>query len=445
MPTVLAMTIVAMTFASVGVMVSLNSLRGGERDENTKDGLAAADAGSQIALMRQNTVGGTTTNPCLTPGSGGLLYASATQASGWCTPVTGSDSTGEYSYQVKPGTMSTPMQIVSTGSADGVTRRIELTASSSIGTGVFSGGTLLGLDGVAMDSNSKVYGDVASDKSITLSSNALLCGSASYGINGALVLTGNSHQGGSGCTSTTYPKQAKPLTLPPVQQGDVVTNNSNNRIALAVAGQSGGDVITGKTSNVTWTGTGTGAGKRQLSIKQNTSLTLGGSNYSLCKLTMSSNTNLIVANGATVRIFFDSPESCGLTPDGTGFVNQLSLASNSRIVTTSGRASDLALLFVGSSTIPTRVLLNSNSQVDTSCDNGFIAYGPKSTIELDSNSIYCGGLAGKYVHMDSNAKVRSGNNLSDFVLPGAAPHFLASRFVECNGTVPNGAAPSTGC
>jgi hypothetical protein len=196
---------------------------------------------------------------------------------------------------------------------------------------------------------------------------------------------------------------------------------------------------------VTWTGTGTGAGKRQLSIKANTSLTLGGSNYSFCKLTLASNTNIFIANGAHVRIFFDSPESCGLTPDSTGYVNQLSLASNSRIITSSGSSADLALLFVGSSTIPTRALLNSNTSVDTACDNGFIAYGPKTTIELDSNSVYCGGLAGKYVHMDANARVRSGNNLSSFILPGAAPHFLASRFIECSGSPAANQTPDAGC
>jgi hypothetical protein len=154
---------------------------------------------------------------------------------------------------------------------------------------------------------------------------------------------------------------------------------------------------------------------------------------------MKSNTTLFVAAGATVRIFFDTPEACGL-PSGTP---QLQLLSNSRMTVTSGDPTHLVLLFVGSDTSQTWVDLNSNSQVNSACDNEFIVYAPKSDVNLDSNSVYCGAIAGKTVHMNSNAEVRSDPRTKSFIVPGAIPHFQTTRFVECTGA--SASPPDSGC
>ena len=100
------------------------------------------------------------------------------------------------------------------------------------------------------------------------------------------------------------------LSLPPVNQGDVATNNSNGRFFTQ-------DPYTGGAP--TWNPT-----TRELSLSSNKTLTLGGSNYSFCKLTMSRNSSIFVTAGATVRLYFDSPEHCGY-PSGT---TQLSVNSN---------------------------------------------------------------------------------------------------------------------
>jgi hypothetical protein len=83
---------------------------------------------------------------------------------------------------------------------------------------------------------------------------------------------------------------------------------------------------------------------RELFIDGSTSVTLGGSIYSFCKLTMRSNSNLFVAPNAKVTIYFDSPEACGYA-DG---VTQLDMSSNTRITSSTGNPVSVAMLFVGS-------------------------------------------------------------------------------------------------
>lgn len=426
--TVMMVMAIALGFASVAAVASIDSLRGTVRDEDSKTALGAADAGARIAVTRQNTAAGSGATPCLTPGAGGQLQMSAPQTDGWCAPVTGSIDEATYSYQTKVDEVAETLTVVSTGSSDGVDRRVEVFAPRLTGSGIFSQAGVIGLDSIGMDSNAKVYSGAASDGSITMKSNSVLCGSASVGIGDQLILAGNAKHGGSPpCPQSSYGTNQEQLILPPVQQGDVPVNNSNGRFFTQ-------DLIGGKASGVIWD-----PATRSLELKSNVSLTLGGSNYSLCSLKLGSNSSLFIAAGATVRIFFDSPENCNQP----GGVTQLDMSSNSQIAATSDAPVDVALLFVGSDTLETRIQLNSNIQANQACNSEFVIYAPKSTIDFNSNVTYCGAVAGKSVQLDSNVKVVASEGLNDWELPGAGPHYVPERFVECRTEV--GAFPNDGC
>lgn len=429
LPIVIGVVLVAFTFASVAAVAAVSNLNGTVREEGSKSALGAADAGAAAALARQNTLAGTGSTPCLQPGSGGLLVQSAVQADGWCAPVTGSIDGGTYSYQVYPGDDGT-VEIVSTGSSDQVDRRIELSARSETG-GLFSDAQVKTLDGITLDSNAEINTSTASNGSITLSSNARLCGSASVGIGENLIKQGSAasgpSHGGSGCPQSSYPFGNAPLTLPLVQQGDAPTNNSNGRFF--------GQDLLSKSPKYSWD-----PSARALELKSNTELSLGGDKpYSFCTLKLNSNSHIYINAGATVQIFFDSPENCGL-PSGT---TQLEMESNSSITPTAGNPTHVAILFVGSDTLQTKIQLNSNSQADEACSSDFVIYAPKTDIDTDSNARYCGAIAGKSLHMDSNARFFTSSAVDDFVLPGAGPHFVAERFVECDTT--STGTPSQGC
>jgi hypothetical protein len=241
------------------------------------------------------------------------------------------------------------------------------------------------------------------------------------------------------CTQPYSTVNQQPLVLPPVNQGDVVTNNDNGRFFTQ-------DVISGNKSKACWNGkNGNGdndssCSARHLDIQSNTSVTLGGSKYSFCKLTMSSNTSLLVASGHTVSIYFDSPEACGYS---SGVV-QLDMASNTRITTNDGQPAQVQLLFVGSTSTQTKILLSSNTDINASCVQNFVVYAPLTDVEMNSNSTYCGALAAKKLHLDSNADIRTDALSQGFTIPPTAAHYTFDRFVECTATT-TASSPNAGC
>ena len=438
-PTVLMMLLAVSAIVGVAVTSAVNAQRGTTRDADTKLALLAAEAGVSQALLHYNRVPTTPATPCVVSDGGQLTLAAPVD--GWCPASVGTVAGGTFSYQVEP--TEGALEIVSTGLADGVSRRVDVTARSSGGQQVFSEATVLAEDWLTLGSNAQVLADVATGGDITMSSSARICGSASVGVGNSMIAGGNSGWYGSyadpNCVDQQDPSTVPqaPLTLPPVNQGDAPTNNDNGRFFSQ-------DLISGGVSKVCWDGAkGNGqpgpCGERQLSLDSNSSVTLSGDTYSFCKLEMDSNTNLLTAAGANVRIYFDSPDACGLPPG----VPQLQLHSNSRITAPVGGGSSIALLFVGSDSISTSINLFSNTQVSGSCEQNFVIYAPRTDIIMDSNSIYCGALAGKTIHVDSNAQIIAPAGASDFILPPAAAHYVVERFVECSSGA--GATPDERC
>jgi Tfp pilus assembly protein PilX len=422
-PTVLMLMVAVFSVAMGGAIVSMSAQRGAIRDADTKAALAAAEAGANQALLRYNVYPTTAATSCVVS-SGGTLSLAPPASAGWCSPVAGATNEGTFQYQAAP----TPgkVEIISTGTSNGVTRRIAVGADSVSGRGIFSAATVKSRENISLDSNAQIRANAATNGGMTLASNARLCGTGSVGVGQSIGLTSNAqHHADTTCTGTGTAIQ-KPLTLPAVNQGNAATVNDNARF-FSQDLRTGGD-------RVTWV-----PATRTMSLSQNSSLTLGGQVYSFCKLTMSSNTALYVAPGSRVTIFFDSPEACGLPPNTV----QLKLSSNARITATGGGAANAAFLFVGSDTVPTRIELSSNTQVAGACEQNFVIYAPRSDFDFDSNSTYCGAVAGKSIHMDSNAKLYIDNAAKNFVLPNTAPHYEQSSFIECGG--PAGNPPDAGC
>ncbi len=449
-PTVMFMLLAAFSVVSIGVVASIQAQSGSVRDQQTKSALTSAEAGISQALLHYN--GDFTppaSQPCLVP-SGSFVGAAGVQSGGWCAAVTGSDGAGTFTYQVKP-TAGT-IEVVSSGNVSGVTRRVDVIAKSVSGQQVFLDAGVKTQNGINLDANAAIHSGSATGGDLTLASNSKQCGLASVGVGHHLTTAGNAaYYQQMGCTTQLNPSSVtqQDITLPPVNQGDAATHNDNVRITNAVAanGPSPKDLISGNKSDVTWNAT-----TRQLTVKNNSSLTLTGQTYSFCKLTLKSNSALYIAAGQTVNIYFDSPEHCDVPP-GTLPVDdsrhpelgttQMDLASNSRITSATGTPAKVAIYFVGSQTRLTNLLMSSNTQIAGSCVQNFIIYAPLTHIELNSNSQYCGALAGQSLHMDSNAEIFTDTDSQAFVLPGTAPHYAVSQFVEC--TAASASPPNTGC
>lgn len=442
-PTVMLMTVAAMGVAVVGVMASIQGQSGVVRDQGTKTALEVAESGVNQALLYYNR---------------GVAPCTPTAEGGWCGPVTGmSVNGGAVKYwarlasgdECQVGNQVDCVEVVSEGSVNGVTRRVDVSASTvptekTPGPGPFATAGVLSYESMSLDSNSAIHTGVATNGDITLRGNARQCGQASVGIGKGLKLENNAgYYSDSKCSSKTSTYLQQALTLPPVNQGDAATNNDNGRLFSQ-------DLVSGTKSDACWNGfTADGkasshCGARELKIEHNSSVTLGGSVYSFCKLTLQSNSALYITAGHSVTIYFDSPENCGYTSS----VTQLDLQSNSRVTSATGSAINVAMLFVGSESISTKVLLNSNTSVNGPCDQNFVIYAPRSEVELNSNSRFCGAVAGKTVHLDSNAEIWSDTGSETFSLPGAeipetAAHYTPYRFVECSAV--EASPPDAGC
>lgn len=467
-PTVMFMLLAAFAVVSVGVFASIEAQSGTVRDQDTKTALSVAEAGVSQAMLTYN--GGFTTStsaPCLMPVSDPVntFQPRTTQNSGsdsWCAPISGANGQGAFSYQVCPSTASHPcagsgtIEIVSTGTFNGVSRRVDVIAKSASGQQVFLKAGVQSQTDLIIDQNASVLSNAAVGGSISLgatSNSAKLCGQSTVGPGGTLTGSGQ-YYAGSDCTDPIDPTTVghQDLTLPPVNQGSAVTVNDNCRISVA-AGipdsspncTSARDLISGSASNVSWN-----PSTRALAITGNkTTLTLTGHTYSFCRLTLDSNSALFIAPGQQVNIFFDRPEDCGplpaynpSSPSSQKATAQLWMESSTRI-STDGDPSQLnvGLYFVGSESIPTGILMSSNSAA--TCVQNFVLYAPLSQVEMNSNSHYCGVMAAQSIHMDQNATFTTNTASQQVVIPGTAPHYVTSRFVDCTPT--SGSPPDSGC
>ncbi|HEY8467636.1 MAG TPA: hypothetical protein VIL04_12635 [Solirubrobacterales bacterium] len=431
-PTVLAVLVAAFAVGSAAVVASMGAQSGATRDLNTKAALAAAEDGVENALLRYNRIG---TN------NGAELCRPVTphgqRTDGWCAaPV--ADPEGRYLYWVRP--TPTELEIVSAGTVDGVTRRVLAHATSAQSTlggkKPFTEHSVIGLDYVTQGANTQITASVATNGDVTQA------GTPNSVIN---CTGGNVQVGPSGTVKPPEPNIDCPIThgwseLTPVNQGDVAQVNDNDRITKAVNGQTGGDTVSGNRSRVDWDPVA-----RTLTLNQNVSITLGGANYSLCRLETKQNTNIFVVSGAQVRIYFDAPENCGFTSATT----QLKMNQNSSIQASGGSQVNLALLFVGSDAIPTSIELAQNTQAPGPCSQQFVLYAPRSAVSLAQNAYVCGAIAGKSISVAQNSRITASNLASEFELPGTESQYFTGykpgTFIECTATDPPSGAPDQGC
>jgi Tfp pilus assembly protein PilX len=107
LPTVLMVTIIGIGFSAAAITASVSTQSASVRDQDSKVALAAADAGLQEALLRQNKVATNSTNKCVV-NQGGTLVPGAAAADGWCPALTCSVGDAGFSYLATPWTFCGP-------------------------------------------------------------------------------------------------------------------------------------------------------------------------------------------------------------------------------------------------------------------------------------------------------------------------------------------------
>jgi hypothetical protein len=438
LPTALFATIASMALAGAAVVSSVDVQRGTSRDSSSKSSIAAADAGAGVAMMRLNryTTALNTTNPCLGV-SGESLVVTGKAGDGWCPAVSGSVGTATYSYRVTPQAGGT-MSVVATGTAGGVSRRIDITFTATTVGSALSAEGLIGLEDLEIDNNADARVGVGTNGNIYIHNNANVCGNIRHGVGKKATFDNNGTQcSGYGITEGNVSLPAVSTFMPT----DIATNNSNYRLVKCTqtsptklpAGCQSDTYSNSWGSTDPWS-----SSTRTISTSNNATLTLSGGDYFICKLLLSNNSHLIMAELATIRLFFDTPENCGLS-SGT---KQVDISNNANITSTGyqpsqGKFNVPGLYLMGSPTINTKVEWSNNSGT-----NELVLYAPNSEIELSNNATFIGTIAGKKVHLSNNAIVKQD---SGFQPPqfGGATLYQRQSYVECTGATVS--PPNAGC
>jgi hypothetical protein len=441
LPSALFATLAAFGLASAAVIATVTVQQGTTRDHSSKEAIAAADAGASVAMMRlnryANALGPGT--PCLGI-SGSTLTLTSAAADGWCPEATGTVGGSTYAYRITPQTGSA-MTIVATGSSGGVSRRIAISlTASTVGSALESAG-VIGLDDITLENNTDIRVGVGTNGDVNLQNSATICGNIRHGVGKKANFTNNSGQcNGYGITEGNQ-------SLPPVSSfmpTDIATNNYDKWLVKCTKTsptkeppecESDSYIANGNkgfTSTVPWDPT-----TRTISTGENSTLTLSGGDYFVCRLVLSNNSHLIMAAERHVRIFFDTPENCGLSAG----AEQLSVSNNTDIQATGNVAgsTDLpGLYMMGSSSIPTQAVFQNNSGTT----NEFILYAPNTNIYIENDATYKGVLAGKTIKLSNNATVEQDAGFKPPQIGGATLYSRQS-YVECVGGA--GSPPNANC
>jgi len=184
LPTALFAMVAAMALASAALMSSVDVQQGTARDHDSKEAIAAADAGADLALVRLNRFLGNLgpTKPCVGPAG-----ESQTATGGWC-PSTPAEYVGEafYSYRISAYNGTGTLNVVSVGTSGAVSRRVDIGLYSTSGRNPFAEEDLIGQEGIELKGGVNIRTDIGTNGDVTLTDEngkeAIVCGDVRHGV-----------------------------------------------------------------------------------------------------------------------------------------------------------------------------------------------------------------------------------------------------------------------
>jgi hypothetical protein len=418
-PTAMMALIASFGLASVAVMSTVDVQQGTQRDHDSKEAIAAADAGANIALLRLNRFLPylSTTHPCVGPGG-----EYQTPTAGWC-PSTATEPVGgaSYSYRVSAFTEGGAVEVVAVGASGTVSRRVNVKLLAGTPKNIFAKERLIGQDRIEIDgTDTRIDTDFGTNGDIVTSGNPTLCGNARHGI-------GKDGPTPSCGKQKTEGNQSLPPIAPP---SNIATVNDNCRLSQTCTGEKAGqvDIYSKKlTKNNPWV-----SEIRKIDVASKEHLTMGGAIYWVCQVEIQG--TLYMPAKTAVQIFVDTPEHCGLKPGAV----QVNIGSQARVESSFDPNQ-------GIFEIPAIYVLGDGAvKMDGApeSDNEVMIYAPYSEIDLGGKANWVGMLAGRTLKIHGNPKVRSDPNLK---LPeiNVASIFQRTRYVECTGAVAS--PPNASC
>lgn len=408
-PTALMAVIASFALGSVAVMSTVDVQQGTKRDHDSKEAIAAADAGANIALLRLNRFLPylSTTHPCVGPDG---EYQTA--AGGWC-PSTAAEPVGgaTYSYMVSAYGASGEIDVVSVGNSGTVSRRVNVALKTLSGKNVFADERVIGQDEITMEGNPRIETDIGTNGSIVNKGSGTICGNDRHG-------PGKEAPAPSCDGEKSESEKDLPAITPPA---NIATENDNCRLAQSCTGSKAGQVDTysKKVSKTNpWD-----SEHRAINVASSQTLTLGGSIYFVCELNIQG--KLYIPADATPEIFVDTPENCGLKAGARQvYVGAGAVIESNAYNPAQGKYEVPQIYVLGSGRVELVGTPKSGNEV--------MIYAPYSEIDLGGNAEWNGMIAGKLMKIHGNPVIKSDPNIQppEITLAG---NFERTRYVECVG------------
>jgi Tfp pilus assembly protein PilX len=441
LPVALAVLFVTAGLATVAARSAITAEHQSLRDENAKRAIQAAVSGIQNAVYQTNLVQPGPTQ-CVGRNSSNQLAPQSVQSNGWCAAMIEDLGDGAtYSETISQASTVTAntvtvqqRQISSTGTVNGVTRRVLYTVQAATGAQLFpTGYAMLADQSINMKNNAKVTGGLGSNGNITLKNNSNVCGNITAG-------PGKTYSHGPNttvCSGYSTANATQPFAIQPVDLGNTATVNDNDRITKAVNNTSGsGKDQCGSTCNkISWNAT-----TRVLTINSGGVLTMSGDVYNFCRIEIKGGGALQIAARTTpMKVYIDTPENCG----GTSGMGSVAINSTGQLVNLNSDPSTFVLLVAGSSKIATSVDLSGN---DTSSSSPIVMaiYAPNSSITYANNLNFIGAIVAKTIDVKNNSVITYDSRVTGISSGSSIRFYQGYDYKECTGA-PTGTTPDTGC
>jgi Tfp pilus assembly protein PilX len=404
LPVALSILFLVASLTTVAAKAGVVASHFQQRDRNVTRALQAATAGVEATIYQLNLMQPKAQQCVIKDASSGLLTIVTVSPDGWCGQQ--SEDLGDgASYTTRASAAATlntngqvlaQRKIVSTGTINGVKRRIMLTTNAATGAPLFPANyAAISLSSVDYGNSVFVNGGVGSNGNITLRQSSEVCGAVTPGPGSTLTLANNAYV----CPGySTTPADTK-FQLAPVDQQDAPNHNYNSRICVQ-------DTCTG---SPIWNPTA-----RTLTLNNSDTITLTGNIYSLCQLKLNNTSQLKIAPRTTpLRIIFDNDPTT------------------------------LQIFVTGSPTKPSSV--NFDNTGDPAQDVQMVIYAPQSTIAFTNSTRIKGSLVAKSIQLQNSVTITYDNRVTDITSLSSARLFDPNTgYKDCT-AVPTSLVPDSGC
>lgn len=441
LPVALFGMLAAMALASAAVISSIDVQQGSHRDSASKQAIAAADAGASVAMERLNRYASVLSNAansnCLSVSAEGTLVVTGA-VEGWCPAIEGTVGEATYSYRVSAMFAGSVMNVVSTGTVNGTSRRVDVAFTAESIDDIIKQEALIGKNDITIPGNPHIRVNIGTNGNIDTSGNSWeVCGNARHG---------PGKQGPTeeelSCEGEEVERNVELPSVSSFMPAEIGTENDDARLATCVViteeskepPQCEDDYFDSKRNETEPYNATPSPGSINLSSHAN--LTLGGEDYWLCQLTLTGSSHLIMGDGAHSRIFFDTPEDCGLSASEP----QIKISGNSGIQATGyipelERYDMLELFLLGGSG-------STVSLGGTSGSNEVVLYAPESQITIKGNATYKGVIVGESLDIGGNPTFEQDGKFE----PQSVNHttlYSRQSYIECSGEATS--APDENC